>query len=758
MALVGQSVRRSDGDSKVRGSAIFGMDYAEPGMLHARLLRSPIPAGRIVRLDVSAAESMSGVRAVATHADVPGLTGWVLKDQTAFADTDVRYVGEPIAAVAADTAEQAQAAVEAIVLELDANEPILTFEQALANGARPVHPDWESYVTIAPAPREKNVAWQATLNTGDVDAAFAASHVVVEDEFRVERQHTSPIEPHVAVARYESGRYVVHTPAQFPFLVRDNTAEMLGVRPTDVRVIVPTIGGGFGGKIVVQLEPFACVLARKSGRPVRIVNTRQEEYTTVMGRENAYVKLRTAVAADGTILGQEGLWLADNGVYSGETAACASIPVVVQGSVYKIPAARWDSKVIYTNTPPTSAFRGVNGPYVVHARELHMDHIARELGLDRREFRLKNLLRKGDTMTNGQAVVDDGLAEAFNLIEARAPWGDVTGANGTLRGIGIVPLTWLTNPGPGGATVKLNEDGTIGVISAATEIGSGALATGVRQIVADEFAVGVEDVILLPPDTDSSVFDNGAQGSRTTFAIGAAAQKASAEIKTKALEIAATLLEASADDLEFRDSGIGVVGVPDKSVPLAAVATTATWTTGSLSATGIHAADPVPFDAGCIAGALFTAFAAATTHVHLCEVEIDSATGKVSIVRYLVAQDVGKAINPQMIEGQVHGAVLQGLGYALFEEQRLEGGKVLEDSMETYRLPTSLDAVPIDIQIFENPCDYGPLGAKGAAEPAIVPVAAVVACAVSDALGTTMPALPLSPFTVLTTLLDATPV
>lgn len=757
MGAVGQSVRRADGDSKVRGSAIYGIDYAEPGMLHARLLRSPIPAGRIVRLDTTVAARMPGVHAVATHTDVPGLTGWVLKDQTAFAATEVRYIGEPIAAVAADTVEQAQAAVDAIELELDPYDPILTFADALDPGARLIHPDWASYVTIAPAPRDRNVAWQSTLNTGDVDAAFAAAHLVVEDEFRVQRQHTSPIEPHVVVARYDAGRYVVHSPAQFPFLVRDNTAEMLGVRPTDIRVVVPTIGGGFGGKIVVQLEPYACILARKSGRPVRVVNTRQEEYTTVMGRENGYVKLRTAVAADGTILGQEALVLADNGVYSGETAACASVPHVVLGSVYKIPAARWDSQVIYTNTPPTSAFRGVDGPYIVHARELHVDHIARELGMDRREFRLKNLLREGDTMTNGQEVVDDGLATAFELVEARAPWGAVPRTDGKLRGVGIVPLTWLTNPGPGGATLKLNEDGTIGVISAATEIGTGALATGVRQIVADEFAVPVEDVVLLPSDTDAAVYDNGAQGSRTTFAIGMAARKAAAEIKPKVLEIAATLLEAAAEDLEFRDGTIGVVGVPDKNVPLAAVAATATWTTGSLSATGTHAAPAIPYDAGCMAGALFTAFAAATTHVHLCEVEIDPATGKVAIVRYAVAQDVGKAIHPQMIEGQIHGAVLQGLGYALFEEQRMEGGRVLEDSMETYRLPTAMDAVPIDIQIFENPCGYGPLGAKGVAEPAIVPVAAAVACAVGDALGTTPPELPLSPFRVLEQLLNLIP-
>lgn len=749
MSVVGKSVRRADGEAKVRGSAVYGMDYVEPGMLHARLLRSPIPAGRIVRLDTAKAAAMPGVRAIATAVDAPGLSGWVLKDQRLMAVEEVRYVGEPVAAVAADTVAQAQAAVDAIELELEPLEPILTVEQALADGARLIHPDCESYVTIAPAPRDRNVAWQATLNQGDVDSAFAVAHLVVEDEFRTQRQHTSPIEPHVAVARYESGRYFVHSPTQFPFLVRDRIADPLGIRTSDVRVVVPTIGGGFGGKIDAQLEPFACILARKSGRPVRLVNTRQEELTTVMGRENGYLRLRTAVSKDGEILAQEGLILADNGVYSGETAACASVPLVVLGSVYRIPAARWDSQVVYTNTPPTTAFRGVDGPYIVHARELHVDHIARELGMDRREFRLKNLLRRGDTMTNGQQVEDDGLAMAFELIEARAPWQELMAQARPLRGVGIVPLTWLTNPGPGGATVKLNEDGTVGVITAATEIGTGAVATGVRQVVADELGVLFEDVVVLPPDTDAAQFDGGAQGSRTTFAIGNAARDAAIQVKEQVLDVAATLLEASPGDLELVNGTVAVVGAGDRNVPLSAVALTALWTSGPISAAGKHIAPPIPFDAGCMAGALFTSFAAATTHVHLAEVDVDPATGKVSILRYAVAQDVGKAINPQMIEGQIHGGVLQGIGYALFEEQRLVGGRVLEDSLETYRLPTSLDAVPIDIQIFENPCPYGPFGAKGAAEPPIVPVAAAIACAVSDALGTQLTTLPLSPFAVL---------
>jgi CO/xanthine dehydrogenase Mo-binding subunit len=304
--------------------------------------------------------------------------------------------------------------------------------------------------------------------------------------------------------------------------------------------------------------------------------------------------------------------------------------------------------------------------------------------------------------------------------------------------------------------VKLNEDGTVGVICAATEIGTGAIATGLRQIVAEELGVPFADVIVLPPDTDAAQYDAGAQGSRTTFAIGNAARDAAIQVKQRVLDVASGLLEAAVEDLELVDGHVAVVGAGDHKVPLAAVALTALWTAGPISAAGKHIAPPVPFDAGCMAGALFTAFAAATTHVHLAEVEIDPTTGKVQITRYVVAQDVGRAINPQMLEGQIHGGVMQGIGYALFEEQRLVDGRVLEDSLETYRLPTALDAVPIEIDIFENPCPYGPFGAKGAAEPPVVPVAAAIACAVADALGTPLTELPLSPFRVLEHLLETT--
>jgi CO/xanthine dehydrogenase Mo-binding subunit len=748
--VIGASVRRSDGEDKVRGAAVYGMDHVEPGMLHARLLRSPLPAGRIVRLDTTRAATMPGVRAVVTAADAPHLSGWVVKDQRLMAADEVRYVGEPVAAVAADTVEQAAAAVAAIDLEIDPLPAILTFNDALASDARPIHRARDTYTGAGPG--GGNVAWESGLERGAVEDAFAAADLVVTDEFSTPRQHQSPIEPHVAVGRFEQGRYVVHSPAQYPFLVRDRVAEFLGVRSSAVRVIVSTIGGGFGGKLDAMLEPFACLLARRTGRPVRVANTRAEELATASPRENAVVRLRTAVRADGTLLAQEGEVIGDNGAYSGETVFCASIPPVLLGATYRIPNVRYRSRVVYTNTTPTAAFRGVNAPYCVFAQEMHLDHIARELGVDRRELRLRNVLRAGEEMVNGQPLPDAALVDAFDAVEKVAPWAELTAARRPYRGVGIAAVTWLSNPGPGGATVKVNEDGTVTVVSGGAEIGTGAMATSVRQIVAAELGVPVEDVLLAQTDTDSASFDGGAQGSRTVFGVGSAAADAAGQVREQLLKAAADILEAAPDDLELAEGHVAVRGAPHNRVPIATVASTALWSTGPIAATGRHIAPPLPFDSACMSGAIFTHFVAATYHVHLAEVEVDPDTGAVRVLRYVVAQDVGRAINPQMIEGQIEGGVLQGLGYALFENLRADGGRVVDDDLESYRLPTALDAPPLEISLLENPCSYGPFGGKGVAEPPIIPVAAALGAAVADAIGRPVDELPMTPFAVLAAL------
>lgn len=754
-SVIGRSVRRADGPAKVRGEAVFGFDYAEPRMLHARLVRSPLAAGRITRLDTSRAERMPGVVAVATAADCPNLSGWIVKDQPLFAGEAVRYVGEPIAAVAAETVGQALAAAAAVELELEATDPVLDPEAALADGASLLHPDWESYGALVPGPRSGNLAWESTLVQGDVEAGFAGADLVLEGEYRAPRQHQVPLEPHCAVARYEAGRYVIHTPSQYPFLVRDRVAEFLGVRQSAVRVVCTTVGGGFGGKLDALLEPYCALLARKAGRPVRLLNFRAEEFETAGPRENGVVRVKAGVTKTGEILALEVEAIMDAGAYAGETVGVASAMPLIAGATYRVGAARFVARVAYTNTAPTAAYRGVMGPYLAFALERHLDRIAGELRLDRRELRLRNVYRPGERMPNGQELPDAAFLDAFEKVEEIAPWAEVS-VRRPNRGVGIAALGWLTNPMPGGATVKLNEDGTVTVITAAAEIGTGAVTTGLVQIAAEELGVRPEDVVILDADTDAASYDAGAQGSRTTFNVGNAIREAAGVVRQQILATAAGLLEVDAADLELAEGTVRVAGAPERAVPLFAVALTALWTAGPIQGSGRYISPPVPFDQGCMTGAFFTTLNATTYHVHLAEVEVDPATGQVRILRYVVAQDVGRAINPAAIMGQIEGGVAQGVGYALYEGLQLEGGRCVNGDMESYRLPTALEAPPVEAVIFEVPSPHGPFGAKGAAEPPIVPVAAVIANAVADAVGRPFDTLPITPFAVLAALRGAT--
>jgi CO/xanthine dehydrogenase Mo-binding subunit len=755
MSLIGASVSRADAVPKVTGEAVYGVDVRLPRMVHGRLLRSPLPAGRIIRLDVEAARDLPGVLAVCTADDAPSHpTGLAVHDQRMFARDVVRFEGEPIAAVAAKTTAAAREAVEAIRLEIEPWEPIGAVEQAMDPDSRLVHPQWESYEVAEGLEfrRAGNIAAEMLSDPDGVDAAFARAHLVVEDEFRAPRQYQAYFEPKNAVVSYEGGRYTVYTAHQYPFNVRDRMAHILGVAPSRIRVICPTIGGGFGAKLDVGLEPYAGLLSRLIGLPVRIVNDRLEDMLTCTSREDAIIRIRSAVDQDGRILGRELTCLMNCGAYAGDLPFLASIPLHLAGSVYRVGTARVTTQVMYTNTAPTGAFRGVGGTYLTFAIERHMDHIAGELGIDRRDLRLRNLFKDGDRMLTGQVIEHAGtLREAFDRIEEAAPWVEVTAAQ-PLHGVGLAALIWLTNPLPGSATLKLNEDGTLGVITAATENGSGAVAMGLTQIAAEELGLQPEDVIVLAPDTDAAAYDAGSQGSRTTHVVGRAIGQAATRIRERILEVASEMMEVSSADLELADGLVRVVGDPGSRLTLAEIARAATFTTGPISATGAYRTPMPSYDPTCASGLLFPAFPTPTFHVHLAEVEVDPVTGRIHVVRYVVVQDVGKAINPVGVRGQIQGGVAQGLGYALYEELDFDDARYRQRSLETYRLPTALDIPRVEVVLIENGDPDGPHGAKGVAEPPIVPVAAAVANAVSDAVGAPFDRLPVTPEDVLAAL------
>src|SRR5262245_38388592 len=572
-SLIGTEVPRSDAESKVRGEAVYGVDHDEVAMLHARLLRSPLPAGAVRRLDAGAARGLAGVHAVVTAVDVPvARAGTVVADQPLFAGSTVRYEGEPVAGVVAETEDIAREALRRIVLEIDPLPAVGDVELALQPGAPLVHPEWRAYECSLEFPRAGNVACEMTSDPDPeaVAEAFREAAVVVEGEYRAQRQYQAYIEPKSALALWEGGRYVIHTASQFPFNVRDQVAQSLGVRSSDVRVIGHHIGGGFGAKLDASLEIYAALFARAVGRPVKITNDRTEDMLSCCSRENGIVRIRTALSADGTILGRDVDVLMDNGAYSGEMPFMASLPMHVFGQVYRAGAARVRCRLVYTNTASTGAFRGVSGTYLYFALERHLDECALRLGIDRRQFRLKNLIRSGDASLVGQVLVDaDILAEAFDRLDQHLPWDEVTRrspAAGRLTGVGIAAATWLTNPGPGAVTLKLNEDGTAALVSAATDNGSGAVSMGVTQIAAEELGLRPEDISIGMPDTDAAGYDAGSQASRTTHIVGRAVRLASAEVREKIFAVAARVLEADEADLELFRGSVQVRGAPARAI------------------------------------------------------------------------------------------------------------------------------------------------------------------------------------------------
>ncbi len=752
-------LRRRDAADKLRGRTRYTIDRYLPGMLHAAVLRAGVPAGRIIRLDTSRAARMPGVRAIVTAADAPGMIGIGIADHPLFARDVIRYDGEPLAAVAAATLTQAQAALAAIDVEIEPFPAVLTMADALASDAPLVHPDWRSYeVLLEGSARGGNVAWEATVVRGDVDAAFARPDVeIVESCFRVGRQNHVAFEPRAVVASYEDGRFHIETSTQVPWSVRNATARLLGVPASQVRVTVPPVGGGFGLKFDLAVEPFAALLARASGRPVRLVNSREEEMLTCLFRENADIRIRSAVTREGDIVGREAVVLMDCGAYGGEQIFLTTMTAHTLGGNYRLGSVRMVSRAVYTNTAPNGAFRCCNGVYNTFALERHTDEIAARIGMDPLAFRRRNVLGDNDLGATGQVFDGDVLGSMLErmdtLRDAAAPPPART--DGRLYGRATTIGTWFVFVGPSAATVNMNADGTATLVTSGVEIGSGSMMQSLPQIVASTLGIAPEHVVVRAADTDAAGYDVGVGGGRTTVSLGAASLSAAQEVRTKLLKVASEMIEAAPDDLVMRDGRIEIAGAPGSGRTVTEVATRAQALAGPVSGTGAFTGAGVPAMPGCVAGHFIDAIDIPVFAVHDCEVAVDPETGHVEVLSYRVVQDVGRALNPRAIHGQIQGGVVQGLGYALHEEVTIgSNGRVCQSGFETYRVPLALDVVPVEISLYEGAPSIGPLGTKGAGEVPILNVGAAVACAVANATGKRVQALPLTPPRVLELLLD----
>lgn len=759
MSTTVMDLPRRDAQDKLRGRTRYTVDRAGPNTLHAALLRSKVAAGRIRKLDISAALEAPGVRAIATGQDAPGLYGIGIADHPLLAIDTIRYHGEPIVAIAAETEAQARAALAAVILEIEELEPVLTMGDALAPDARLIHEDWNNYEVLTEGgARSKNIAWEAKSSRGNVDAAFARSDVkIIESCIEVGRQSHVPFEPRAAIGAWENGRAHIESSTQVPWTVRNVTGRVMQLPPGRVRVTVPPVGGGFGLKFDATIEPITALLARMTGRPVKIENNRQEEMATCLCRENAEILIRSAVTPEGEIVGREAVVLMDCGAYGGEQVFLSTMTAHTLGGNYRCGAIRLVSRAVYTNTPPNGAFRACNGVYNTFALERHTDEICAEMGLDPIAFRKRNVIGDGDLGSTGQVFEGDVLKPMLERMDTlRATTGTLEEkADGRLYGRATTVGTWFVFVGPSAATINMNADGTATLVTSGVEIGSGTMMQSLPQIVAGQLGLSPDQVVVREADTDAAGVDVGVGGGRTTVSIGAASMGAAEEVREKLFGYAGELLQASPQDLVMTKGRIEIKGKPGTGIEISRVVQHAESVTGPVSGTGSFTAKNTPAMAGCAMGHFLDALDIPIFVVHEAEVAVDPDTGHVDVLAYRVVQDVGRALNRRAIMGQIQGGVVQGLGYALHEAVTIApDGRIAEDGFETYRIPLAQDIIPVVADLYEGAPSFGPLGTKGAGEVPILAVGAAIGCAVANATGKTVRKLPLTPPRVLRLLHD----
>ena len=738
--VAGQSLPRIDAPGKVTGSAVYAADFALPGMLYGKVFRSAEPHARLVRLDTTRAASIPGVRAVVTAADAADVRyGAAVKDEPVFASDVVRYVGQPVAAVAAVTLEAAEAALAAIEAQYEPLPPVLDLAAALAPGAPLVHEGWRDYTAIPILQRDGNVCNRARIVVGDVERGWVEADHVFEQRFTTAMVHQGYTEPRAAVAAWDSsGQVTVWSNTQLPFDVQATLADILATVPSKVRIIVPGVGGGFGGKLRIGVEHFAALLARKSGRPVKVMTTSEEELVAAYPRQGTVIELKTGVTRDGRLTARQGRIYFDTGAFAGSGPGVASVATMVLAGPYRTPNLHLEGYAVYTNKTNCGSYRAPSGPQSNFAVESQMDIIADALGIDPLELRLRNIVHEGDEGPTGQVLSAVGLEECLRRAADAIGWPDRRPA--PARGKGLAIGWWTTTGGSSGVYVKINPDGSVTLNTGAVEIGTAAL-TGAAQVLAEALGVDLADITVISGDTFSTPFDFGAQGSRTAFAVGNACRAAAAELQRKLFELAAAHLKTDADTLELRDKH--VVG-PGGRVTLAELARQSQVAGGGMIAHGTFIAPGTAYDTKRVEGHAYPAFHSPSFHAHAVDLSVDAETGEVTIHKYVVAQDVGFALNPTYIEGQIEGGVAQGLGQTLSEEIVYRDGRVLNANLTDYKMPTTLDVPRIESILVEHPGRVGPFGAKGVGEPPNIEPPAAVANAIAAAVGTRITALPIT--------------
>ena len=737
---VGRSAERADGRDKLTGRAEFTGDIHPAGMLYGAILRSPVAHAEVLAVDVSGARKTDGVVAVLTAADLSGLDpfyGHALRDRPIVAIDRVRFAGEPVAVVAAQTQEAADLAVTRIDVEYRPLPVAASLQAALAPGAPLVHTEPArpgSAHGLGRLPqRDGNVCYRYGFERGDLAAAFGDAAVVVEGEYCFPAVYQYSMETHTTIADCREDEIILWSSCQHPFLVRQEIATLFGCPLDRVQVIVPFLGGGFGSKSYTKMEPIAVAVSRKVGRPVRIRNRVDESMVTTR-RHNMRCRMRTAAAADGTLLGREvQAWL-DTGAYADNGPRVTATAGDAAPGPYRWQAVRVSANCVYTNTGPAGSYRAFGATHLQWIGESQVDEVARRLGLDRLGIRRRNLLRRGEEVRPGGRPLDADLVGDLEKAAAAIGWEQPKTA-GRGRGVSVGLLAAGAHP-VSTATVRMGADGGVTVLVGTTEAGQGA-RTVMAQIAAEVLRAPVDRVLVRGTDTRYTPYDRSTGASRSTTIAGLAVQRAAQSVLDALVQTASAVLEAPPGLLRLEDGAIA--SGPRRVTHAELVRARFGFDGGELlghgrvqpeGGTGSYAEGPVFWEV-CVAGA---------------EVAVDRQTGVVTVVRTASVADVGTAINPQLVTRQDEGATLQGIGNALFEEMRYTpDGLLMNDTLLDYRIP-SFEDMPASMSctIVENGDGPGPFGAKGCGEGVLAAIPAAIVNALADA-GVPMNELPATP-------------
>ncbi|KQZ52878.1 xanthine dehydrogenase family protein molybdopterin-binding subunit [Ensifer adhaerens] len=747
--IVGKSVKRDDVLEKVTGEAQYTGDIKLPGMLHGKIKRAAIAHARIKSIDVSKALAYPGVKAVLTHETVPRVLHYgsphprsasCTKDQYIL-DDKVRFWGEGVAAVAAISEEIADEALDLIEVEYEPLPAVFEPEDAAQPGAPLIHDV---------GPGGNLVLDPVRVNRGDIDKGFAEADFVLEGTFAGGRPHPAYMEPNVCIADWDgSNKLTFWTSTQTSFMVRGILAEVLGLPLTKVRVLVDHMGGGFGAKQDLFQHEFLCaLLAKETRRPVKMEFTRHETFVAGRSRHPCRIWLKQGFKNDGTLVARDMKLVYDSGAYGSHGPGVTIVGTTAATSLYRCENVRLEGRCVYTNTPINGAFRGYGVVQSYYALDIQMDEAAERLGMDPAELKLKNVVRAGDIAPSGHPILGHGLEiclkHGIDVLDWKALWNRDRAPDPKrphIRkgwGIGCEMHGSSAYPGikeQGNATVKVNEDGTVTLLTGAAGLGTGA-HTALAQIVAEELGVRFEDVGVIHGDTDVVPWDIGAFASHTTYLVGTAAKMAAGKVRAAVLARAAMKLQVSPDEIDLSEGKVFLIAEPDRSM---------TVSEAMGPSRGIPAAN-------IVANGTYEPTKSYSFAAHFTEVDVDTETGIVEVKRVVPVHDVGRVIHPIAAQGQIEGGIQQGIGHTLTEDYVIDKktGRSLNAGLVDYKMPLSMDMPDIETIILEAaPDPGGPWGAKGVGEDPIIAIGPSIANAIHDAIGVRFHHYPITPEDIL---------